>query len=239
MFIGEVQIQAFVSILYNQIQWGNEMEQIQQRDLNDKFLVRQQPVYIEEAKSRFMAEINRDLNNYQGVLDNCLTRCLSITQSIFSQALASYQRRWDSQIDQHKQREIISPNNLRWSKKRVETRYAIIRKSPYQWIGQHFRPLLVLEPAPFWQNDSPQNQQLFQVWEMEMRMGKGLGDYIERPKLDSVGPTKKDTLSKEDKEKILECLYPYDLSLMMKDLNSPNQSADPLYSDTDSNDEEE
>ena len=111
---------------------------------------------------------------------------------------------------------------MRWRKKRVETLYAIIRKSPYQWIGQHLRPLLVLEPAPFWQNDSPQNHQLFQIWEMEMRMGKGLENYIERPRLDSVGPTKKDLLSKEDKEKIFECLYPYELCLMMKDLNSPN-----------------
>ena len=54
-YIGYVQIQAFVSVLHNHIQWVRDVEQFQQRSMSDNFWIKQQPIYNIETHVAFKA----------------------------------------------------------------------------------------------------------------------------------------------------------------------------------------
>lgn len=100
-------------------------------------------------------------DRYIQILRTCIQDCGTAIHNHFKEALNSCYKRWNLQTDDQKKREVISPNNLQWSKRRAEAVFKIILAQPLYWVGQRYRALIILQPAPSWTDDTPLYDSLF------------------------------------------------------------------------------
>lgn len=78
-----------------------------------------------------------------------------------------------------RRREVISPLNIRWSFRRVESLAGILQQLKIDWIGMRYRPPLLLSPPPAIHVNTYQSFENFERWTSRVKLHH---DFLREPK---------------------------------------------------------
>ncbi|KAH9295242.1 hypothetical protein KI387_038830 [Taxus chinensis] len=179
LYVGESQLNAFVSLLQNQIAW---------KERESKFLLKASSTGLcmrahYGKPSTFLTHFRthafdkRFKTHYPAILQKSIDAFTSYEEEKFEDIYEGCSKRWELLTVALKRREVISPTNLIWSLERAKALCTIIPQvnETYSqiWMGMQTRPPLLLTPMSPWQNREPQDPAEFEKWERKIRKGAG------------------------------------------------------------------
>jgi hypothetical protein len=138
--VGDVQLRAFMSFLYNQILWQSNFSMVSQNEDKKLLWIRPEP----ERAARFISEYYEVLKkpgvteHVQQLQSAVLQECQQSISNIEIPALQANNLMWQQSTKQRQQHNPFGPTNLKEAISRVPSYIQCIRHCAENWIGYKF-----------------------------------------------------------------------------------------------------
>jgi hypothetical protein len=138
--VGDVQLRAFTSFLYNQILWQSNFSMVSQNEDKKLLWIRPEP----ERAARFISEYYEVLKkpgvteHVQQLQSAVLQECQQSISNIEIPALQANNLMWQQSTKQRQQHNPFGPTNLKAAISRVPSYIQCIRHCAENWIGYKF-----------------------------------------------------------------------------------------------------
>jgi hypothetical protein len=138
--VGDVQLRAFTSFLYNQILWQSNFSTVRNNEENKRLWIRPEP----ERAARFISEYYEVLKkprvteHVQQLQSLVIQECQQSINTIEIPALQANNLIWQQSTKQRQQHNPFGPTNLEAAISRVPSYIQCIRHCAKNWIGYKF-----------------------------------------------------------------------------------------------------
>jgi hypothetical protein len=138
--VGDVQLRAFTSFLYNQILWQSNFSTVRNNEENKRLWIRPEP----ERAARFISEYYEVLKkpgvteHVQQLQSLVIQECQQSINTIEIPALQANNLIWQQSTKQRQQHNPFGPTNLEAAISRVPSYIQCIRHCAENWIGYKF-----------------------------------------------------------------------------------------------------